>query len=439
MSGWRAASPSGCASDLNFLQSFDRERREDFQVSPLYLTFSRRGDSTQSIQRHSITIRTMDVHLPADLGPGSIAEAEQSYPGSPSSPRTEDLTLEPGEHEGIEVEGSGAYGRDAPRSGRGDEDDKSASPRSWDPRRSDSEEYEGYEEYENDEEAELIRAEKLIHSRAGSGEILADAGGERAVKRTRRGNRGDRGDRNGRDGSGDRRPGNSAYEYFPIRTADGVNTTKIAAKLAWKVRRNEQLTPLSAKGPGAIATAMGIISKAREFLEKDGKDIVLIPSVLHAPGANGRGHGSRRDPLNTIIFTLYSSSHRYSVKRTETDRDGTGGNPTLKVTNRSKVAKVAGAVAGRARTSRIGGSEGEDGIWLEASGDEAAEVMMLSLVKGRAYLREGRGDNSGQHVSYRVLVRLEHVPAERDDCSQRGERGEGGKPKWLWVVKCVLH
>ena len=207
-----------------------------------------------------------------------------------------------------------------------------------------------------------------------------------------------------------------AHQYFPIRVSDGENIAKIAGKLAWKVRRNEELTPLSAKGPGAIATAMGVISKAREFLANDNKDLVLVPSVLEQDpddqGLHYRDHA-------TIVFTLFPTSLRHSMGRHL---------ESLVVTSRSKAAKVAGAVAGRVRASveGEGAGAGEDGaVWLECSGDEAAMIMMLSLVKGRAYLRAD-SNGAGGHVSYQVVVALEPV---------RGERGSG---KWRWIAKCVL-
>lgn len=249
------------------------------------------------------------------------------------------------------------------------------------------------------------------HSREGSGEMLAGSGGQRHVKRIR----------GSLDGRGEGYHHGGSPQYFMIRVSDGENIAKIAGKLAWQVRRNEELTPLAAKGPGAIATAMGVISKARHFLVNDNKDLMMVPSVLEQDpddqGLHYRDHA-------TIVFSLYPTDHCHNVTSDE------GRSDTLVVTNRSKAAKVAGAVAGRARASRSAGWD--DAVWLECVGDEAAMIMMLSLVKGRAYLREdstgnGNGGIGARHVSYRVVVALEQL-----------HRSVGGS-KWRWVVKCVLH
>jgi len=97
------------------------------------------------------------------------------------------------------------------------------------------------------------------------------------------------------------------------------------------VRRNENLKPLVASGPAAIATALGVIARARHFLSEDKSpaELLFLPKFQ-----------SNRGNREKIIFNLKTESGQR--------HDPSGGQEdSLTVSSRSKIAPIAGAIARR--------------------------------------------------------------------------------------------
>ena len=77
-----------------------------------------------------------------------------------------------------------------------------------------------------------------------------------------------------------------------------------AGKIAWDIRRGENLKPIKASGPAAVATALGILARVREFLAEDTspREIYFSPRFQ-----------SKHDSREKILFYLKTEQGQRSA------------------------------------------------------------------------------------------------------------------------------
>lgn len=157
-----------------------------------------------------------------------------------------------------------------------------------------------------------------------------------------------------------------------------------AGKIAWDIRRGENLKPIKASGPAAVATALGILARVREFLAEDTspREIYFSPRFQ-----------SKHDSREKILFYLKTEQGQ---RRAPSDSE-----ESLTVSSRSKIAPIAGAIAGRARDNRVG-------VLLEAIGDDAVQTCVSAMAMAREFLE-------GDRITFSAVVTLQEIKKEGKD------------------------
>jgi stage V sporulation protein SpoVS len=220
-------------------------------------------------------------------------------------------------------------------------------------------------------------------------------------------------------GSGSRHGG-----YFEISHRDDPH--KVAGKIAWNVRRTEcrkndamdadcddwcdvDMDPILASGTASIATALGVIAKAREYVWSDEEPAELLFSIDFCEGDSkddddeygGRKKYSRKNRINFDgVVDVVIRLKKCEVRK----EDGTDN--VVVASSRSKVVPIAGAIAGRLRENK------EDGVMIQAIGDDAVATMAMALAKARMFLHE-------DGIDFLVGVRLEEISKTGGDGVKR--------------------
>lgn len=160
-----------------------------------------------------------------------------------------------------------------------------------------------------------------------------------------------------------------------VRVSHRDHVVRLAGKIAWNARRDQHM-PLLASGPPALATALGAISKAREFLGEDKEPLEL----LCQPAFRNKEMGA------SLAFFLSAEDSRR--------RDFEDSSARFTTSKNSKVSTLAGAIAGRARDGV--------GALVEAIGDEAVATAAMAMAKARIFLEDDKLD-------LRFVTKLEEI------------------------------
>ena len=210
-------------------------------------------------------------------------------------------------------------------------------------------------------------------------------------------------------GTGDRlspATGRGRRSYFHISHRD--DPRKVAGKIAWNVRRTDDdsmkdvdMDPILASGSASIATALGVIATAREYVGSDQDPVELLFSIdfLHDDCGDDSDDDDEEERKNKnkkrridfdgvvdVVMRLKRCPRRYE--------DGTEN--VVVASSRSKVVPLAGAIAGRLRENK------GDGVMIEAIGDDAVAVMAMALAQARMFLHE-------DGIDFLVGVRLKEI------------------------------
>ena len=213
----------------------------------------------------------------------------------------------------------------------------------------------------------------------------------------------------------------SPPSYFEISHRDDVH--KVAGKIAWNIRRTRcntskheedwcdvDMDPILAGGSASIATALGVIAKAREYVWSDEEPAELLFSIDFYGGDSkdddddeygGRKKYSRKNRINFDgVVDVVIRLKKCEVRK----EDGTDN--VVVASSRSKVVPIAGAIAGRLRENK------DDGVMIQAIGDDAVATMAMALAKARMFLHE-------DGIDFLVGVRLEEISKTGGDGVKR--------------------